>query len=195
MTKALRSQPTRDRILTEARRLFAADGFERTTIRAVAAAADINPSMVMRYYASKEGLFAAAATFDLRLPDISRQPRKKIGRILVAHFLRRWDEGSGDEFPALLRVAVTHDGARSRLIEIFGKQVAPTIAMVAPPEGVEECAALVATQILGLGLTRYVLRLPPVVALDDDVIVARVGAAIQTYLDDSISAWRSAGER
>ena len=186
MTKPLRSQPTRDRILAEARRLFAADGFERTTIRAVAAAANINPSMVMRYYASKEGLFAAAATFDLGFPDLAQHPRDKIGTALVAHFLARWADGSGDEFPALLRAAVTHDGAQSRLIEIFGQQVAPAIATLVPPKAAGATAALIATQILGLGLTRYVLRLPPVVALDGAQIVARVGAAIQTYLDHAV---------
>jgi AcrR family transcriptional regulator len=184
MKKPLRSQPTRDRILVEARRLFGLKGFELTTIRAVATAADINPSMVMRYYGSKEGLFAAAAVFDLGLPDLSRMPRSKIGILLVAHFLGRWDrDGAGDELPALLRVAVGHAGARHRLLEIFRKQVAPAIAKVVPRGISIERAALVATQILGLALTRYVLRLPAVVSLDEATIVERIGATIQSYID------------
>ncbi|MBP0651818.1 TetR/AcrR family transcriptional regulator, partial [Mycobacterium tuberculosis] len=73
MTRQSRSQPTRDRILKAARTLFAELGYEKTTIRAIAAAADINVSMVIRYYGSKEELFVAAARFDkpfTRLTDV-----------------------------------------------------------------------------------------------------------------------------
>jgi AcrR family transcriptional regulator len=89
MKKPLRSQPTRDGILEAARRLFGEEGYDRTTIRSIAAAADIHPSMVMRYYGSKEGLFAAAATFDLELPDLSKVPKRDMGTTLVRHFLNR----------------------------------------------------------------------------------------------------------
>ena len=186
MNKPLRSQPTRDNILEAARRLFGEEGYDRTTIRSIAAAAGIHPSMVMRYYGSKEGLFAAAATFNLELPDLSKVPRRDLGRTLVRHFLKRWEAKTGD-LPALLRVSVTHEQARSRLIEIFRQQVAPTIAGICGEERAAVCSALLATQTLGLALTRYVLRLPPVVSLSEDVIVDRIGATIQAYLfeDDS----------
>lgn len=182
MDKPLRSQPTRDRILKAARYLFGEEGFERTTIRAVAAAAEIHPSMVMRYYGSKEGLFAAAATFDLELPDLTQVPRGDLGRTLVRHFLRRW-EARGQELPALLRVSVTHEQARARLIDIFRGQIAPAIGKICGPANLQTCAALVATQMLGLAFTRYVLRLPPVVDLPDEMVVERVGATIQAYLE------------
>jgi AcrR family transcriptional regulator len=176
-----RSQPTRDRILEAARQLFGEEGYERTTIRAVAAAADIHPSMVMRYYESKDGLFAAAAAFDLALPELSHVPRREIGRTLVLHFLRRW-QSKTQELPALLRVAVTHEQARKRLIEIFSTQLAPTIAVVSPRQQAQTRAALIATQILGLAFTRFVLKLPPVVALSEDIVVEHIGATVQRYL-------------
>jgi AcrR family transcriptional regulator len=148
MGKSLRSQPTRERILEAARRLFGDEGYERTTIRSVATAADIHPSMVMRYYGSKEGLFAAAATFDLQLPDLANVPRERLGTTLVKHFLGRW-EASGQELPALLRVSVTHEQARARLIEILRDQIVPALVPVCGPERAVLCAALVATQMLG----------------------------------------------
>jgi AcrR family transcriptional regulator len=83
-----RSDQTKARILKAARRLFSAEGYERSTIRAVAADADIDPSMVMRYFTSKEGLFAAAASFDLDLPDLTGVPRSERGRRLAEHYLR-----------------------------------------------------------------------------------------------------------
>jgi AcrR family transcriptional regulator len=180
-TKALRSQPTRDRILEEARRLFAEEGYDRTTIREVAAAAEINPSLVVRYYGSKEGLFAAAANFDLAIPDLSEVPRSELGTTLVRHFLRRWD-ARGEDLPALLRVAVTYEPARERLFEMFRDQVAPALAKICGPDRVAVCAALVATQTIGLAFTRFVVRFPPVMALSDELIIERLGATIQTYL-------------
>jgi AcrR family transcriptional regulator len=183
--RPLRSQPTRDRILTAARQLFAEHGYDRTTIRLVAAAAAINPSLVMRYYGSKEGLFAAAATFDLRLPDLAALPRPDVGRALVRHFLARWEgPGSGDELPSLLRAAVTHEVARERAFAIYREQIASAIARLCPPATAEVSAALVATQIVGLALTRYVIRLPPVLALDAETIIERVGTTIQSYLTE-----------
>jgi len=176
-----RSQPARDRILEAARRLFGEEGYERTTIRAVAAAAGIHPSMVMRYYVNKEGLFAAAAAFDLGLPDLVDIPHEELGRTLVVHFLHRWGSET-QELPALLRIAATHPSARERLIEIFSTQIVPALASVCPAQEVHIRSALVATQMLGLAFTRAVLRLPPVVALSQEAIVEHVGATLQGYL-------------
>src|SRR4051794_28229234 len=66
-----RSSDTKARILAAAQRLFAAEGYERTTVRAIAAAAAADPALVVRYFGSKEGLFALTTAFDLRLPDMS----------------------------------------------------------------------------------------------------------------------------
>jgi AcrR family transcriptional regulator len=181
ITKPLRSQSTRDNILLAARRLFGEQGYERTTIRAIAEAADIHSSMVMRYYGSKEGLFAAASSFDVQLPDLSKIPRQDVGTTLVRHFLKRWQTQT-EELPALLRVAVTHEQARIRLIEIFRVQIVPAITKVCGKERAAVCSALMATQMLGLALTRYVLRLPPVVHLPEHVVVECVGATLQSYL-------------
>src|SRR5262245_60443350 len=86
-----RSDATRAGILAAARVRFAADGYDRATIRSIAADAGIDPAMVMRYYGTKDKLFAAAAEFDLRLPDPRRMPPEAIGASLVAHFLERWE--------------------------------------------------------------------------------------------------------
>ena len=75
-----RSDATRAAILEAARERFAADGYERATIRAIARDAGIDPSMVMRYYGNKEGLFAAASEFDLRLPALGAVPGKHMVR-------------------------------------------------------------------------------------------------------------------
>src|SRR5881296_365156 len=86
-----RSETTKAAILAAARQHFAASGYERATIRIIAADAGIDPAMVMRYFGNKEKLFAAAAQFDLRLPDLISVPLDRLGVTLVTHMLDRWE--------------------------------------------------------------------------------------------------------
>jgi AcrR family transcriptional regulator len=176
-----RSDSTRAAILAAARNRFAADGYERATIRAIAADADIDPSMVMRYYGNKEKLFAAAAEFDLRLPDPTELPEAEYGQALVRHFLQHWE--SSGTFIALLRAGVTNEAASERMRGIFAAQLAPLVAAVCPaPAEAAARAGLVASQMLGLALCRYVLRLPPIVAMPSDEVVSWIGPTLQRYL-------------
>jgi AcrR family transcriptional regulator len=178
-----RSDETRRRILRAARQRFTTDGYERTTIRAVAADAAIDPSMVMRYYGSKEGLFAAATAFDLRLPDLGAIAPEERGAALVRHFFSRWEgDAEDDALRVLLRAAATNEAAASRMRAIFERQLVPTLAKACPEGEVAERAGLVASQMLGLAYCRYVLRLPPVAELGIERLVARIGPTIQRYL-------------
>src|SRR5690606_3131183 len=114
---ARRSDATRRAILDAARERFAADGYERATIRAIAQQAQIDPSMVMRYYGNKEGLFAAAAAIDLQLPDPASLPRDDAGHALVTHVLHMWEDN--DLVTALLRVGITNETGAERMRGIF----------------------------------------------------------------------------
>ncbi|RAJ57355.1 TetR family transcriptional regulator [Streptomyces sp. Amel2xB2] len=176
-----RSDATRAAILRAARERFAADGYERATIRAVARDAGIDPSMVMRYFGNKEGLFAAASEIDLRLPELTGVPPEETGARLVRHFLERWE---GDEtLNAMLRVGVTNPAGADRLHSVFRDQVAPAVASVCPErEEAPMRAALLASQVLGMAVSRYVLKLPPVVALTHEEIVNWLGPTVQRYL-------------
>ena len=140
--------------------------------------------MVMRYFGNKEQLFAVAAEIDLRIPDFSHIARRGTGAALVEHFLDRWE---GDEtLIALLRTAATNDAIAARLQAVFTTQMAPVIAKLTdePRAAVLVRAGLVATQMLGLAFTRYVLKLQPVVMLKRPEIVRRIGATVQSYLYD-----------
>ncbi|MGW0188734.1 TetR/AcrR family transcriptional regulator [Streptomyces sp. NPDC003362] len=179
--RARRSDATRVAILDAARDRFAADGYDRATIRAIARDAGIDPSMVMRYYGNKEGLFAAAVAVDLQLPDLSALPRPTVGRALVTHFLGVWEEN--EVMTALLRVGVAGQAGAERMQGILRDQVLPVTRQVCPdPEQVPARAVLVASQLLGLALTRYVLRVPPAVALPREEIVAWLAPTLQRYL-------------
>lgn len=176
-----RSDATRATILTAARARFAADGYEKATIRAIAKDARIDPSMVMRYYGNKEGLFAAAVSIDLRLPDIGAAPREDVGRVLVNHFLDVWE--TDGVLTAMLRVGITNTAGAERMQGIFRDQLLPVARRVCPdPADAPARAGLCASQILGMALTRYVLKFPPTVALSREELADWVGPTVQRYL-------------
>jgi len=166
-------------ILAAARERFAASGFERATIRAIAADANIDPSMVMRYFGNKNELFAAAADFNLHIPDLSDVDRDQVGERVVAHFMNRWE---GDEaLIVLLRSSTTNPEAAQRMREIFASQLLPATTKI-NPDAPARRAGLVATQVLGMALCRYVLQVPPVVAMSRDELIAWLGPTVQRYL-------------
>ena len=185
-TMAKRSDATKATILGSARARFAAGGYERATIRSIAADAKVDPALVMRYFGSKEGLFAAAAEFDLQLPDLTRVPRESLGGVLVGHLIDRWE--ADDTFMALLRAAATNAAAAERVGAVLSGQVVPAIAAISPdPATTQARAALLVSQFLGLALCRYVLRLPPMVALTRAQIIRRIAPNIQQILTGEVS--------
>ncbi|NXY98372.1 TetR/AcrR family transcriptional regulator [Streptomyces sp. BR123] len=197
MTQSAR---TKAAILRAARERFAAHGYERTTIRAVAADAGIDPSMVMRYFGSKQGLFDAALAaaggggegegegggedeIDLRIPDLSAVPADRLAETLLGHFLDRWEgDPADDALLVLLRSAVTNEQAAARVRAVFAGQALPALAAALGPERAAACAGLVVSQLLGLALTRHLLRVPAVTALDRTALVASYAPALRAVL-------------
>ena len=183
------SEQTKADILAAARERFGAAGFHGATIRSIAADAGIDPAMVMRYFGSKDQLFAAAAEFDLKFPDLSVVERRQLGKALVSHFLDRWE---GDEaLVMLLRSSTTNEDAVARMHQIFVSQLQPMVAtLVSNASSIR--AGLIATQILGLALCRYVLRLPPISAMSREEIIALIGPTLQSYFDVPVVATATA---
>jgi AcrR family transcriptional regulator len=175
------SAETKAVILAAARERFAETGFERATIRAIAADANIDPSMVMRYFGNKDQLFAAAADFDLDFPDLAGVDRDEMGARMVAHFMNRWERD--EALIVLLRSSTTNAEAAGRMQAIFAAQLLPAIRKVNAVDPARS-AGLIASQMLGLALCRYVLRLPPVVAMPRDEVVSWLGPTIQRYLSE-----------
>jgi AcrR family transcriptional regulator len=177
-----KSERTRAAILKAAQELFAAQGYERTTIRDIAARASIDAAMVMRYFGSKDELFARAAQFDLRLPRLGNVEPSEIGATLVRHAVGLWEGDEGRSgLVILLRAAASSDDAAGKVRDVFASQVAPAIARVGGKAQARQRAGLVASQILGLALCRYILRIPPVAEMSPDDIVRYVGPTIQRY--------------
>jgi len=179
MQKTRKSDRTRAAILDAAQKLFAQHGHDRATVRDIAAKASIDPALVIRYFGSKDELFVRAAAFDLRMPDLSKVKRSQIGDTLIRRFLELGEGFTG--MTVLLRSAASNDYAASRVRELFAAQVLPAFARVGSRADAAERAGLVASQLLGLALCRYILKIPPVAEMSAEEIVKHIGPTIQRY--------------
>jgi AcrR family transcriptional regulator len=178
-----KSDRTRRAILVAAREQFADHPYDRASIRAIAAQAQIDPAMVLRYFTNKETLFATVVDIDLQLPDLLLVDPDRRGEVLLRHLLGMWEgEAKHDALPILLRSAITHEAAAERLTEVFLQQVREMVASVVPESEVARRAGLIASQWLGLALTRYILHVPDTSDRDTDDLVADVAPTLQRYL-------------
>jgi AcrR family transcriptional regulator len=191
---------TRAAIGEAARAQFAEFGYHGATIRGIAAAAGVDPALVHHYYGSKEALFAAA----MRIPVVpsevlvaalaNRQDEDTaIGVHLVRTALTLWEsEGIKDTFLGLMRSAVTSDQARVMLREFISDTILATVTKATGMDkrwSAEEAdfrVTLVASQILGLALTRLVIGLPAVASASVDELAASVGPSVERYLTGDI---------
>ena len=177
---------TRAEVLAAARTSFAEKGFRGTTIRAVAAAAGVDPALVHHYFGTKDDLFVAALQIpvdprEVLAPVVAAGPDGAGERLLRA-FLSVWDDPEIQPgLVALVRSLMSDDGAglvRDGFIPVV---VGPVLASLVPDRP-EVRIPLVASQVIGLILARYVVALPPLAEMPAEDLVARMGPTLQRYL-------------
>lgn len=172
---------TRSDLLVAAQRQFAREGFDKVTVRSIAAEVGVDQALVLRYFGSKAELFAEAARTDFALPDLTGLGPEEIADALVDRFFTIFDEQS--TFLALLRSAATSRTAADQMMGLFLAQAAPVLARAAVDRPAER-AALVGSQMLGFAFLRYVLGSPHLGAMDRDQMRAWVGPTVARYLTD-----------
>jgi len=190
---------TREAILAAARSRFGDYGYDGATIRGIAADAGVDAALVHHFFGSKERLFAAA----MRLPILpselvaaalaagAREPGQSLGEHMLRTVLGAWDVAEmRATFLGLLRSAMTSEQAAGMLREFATETILGRIAEVAEPGSAgadgQFRAALVASQVLGLALTRYVLELDPLARAGTDELAAAIGPALERYLSGDI---------
>ncbi|MFR9731978.1 TetR family transcriptional regulator [Saccharopolyspora sp. MS10] len=173
------AQETRAELLAAARARFAADGFERTTLRAVAADVGIDPALVIRYFGNKQELFAAAAEFTLDLPDLGDVEPDRLAEALLPRFFAVWEDDG--QFLALLRAAMTSPAAADKMREVFADQVGPKLA-TATPDRPRQRAGLLGAFIVGLATARYALGNPAVAEMDHAELTTWITPVVRQIL-------------
>jgi AcrR family transcriptional regulator len=190
------NQDTRGLILEAAREAFGERGYDGTSIRQIAAGAGVDPALVHHYFGTKEQLFLAVVQAPIDpatlIPKILHGDPDDLGERIVRTFVSVWENPvSGAAFRSLIRGAVAHPATGRLVKEFFALQVIRRVALQAPtgidPAEVPWRASLVASQLFGLALTRYILRFEPIASQPPDALVAAVAPTIQRYLTGDIS--------
>ncbi|RZU77168.1 TetR family transcriptional regulator [Micromonospora kangleipakensis] len=185
---------TRQAILAAARTAFAERGFDAASIRGIATAAGVDPALVHHYFGTKEELFRATMEVPIDpaqlLPGVLAGGREGVGERLVRTFLDVWDSPAGTPAVALLRSAVNNEWTARLMREFLVTQVLRRVLdhLDIDPAELPLRGSLVATQMLGLAMTRYVVRLEPVASADPETLAAAIGPTVQRYLTGDVSA-------
>lgn len=179
---------TRDAILEAARAQFARHGYDGATIRGIAAGARVDPALVHHFYGTKERLFVAATRFPMvpseALAGLFASDRDRLGEAVVRLALGIWEDPEAREPAiALVRSAVTNDAAARMLREFVASALLAVVVNATDAPDPELRASLVASQIVGLGFTRYIVQLEPIASASVEELVAAIGPTIQRYLD------------
>lgn len=188
------SSDTRERILEQARLLFARNGIHKTSIRAVAAAADVDSALVHHYYGTKEQLFAAAVRIPVDPNDVLDRlrevPVEKLGVAVPSVLLPLWDSEMGAGMTATLRSILA--GSEVNLFRAFLQEViAPEVgARVDDPPGTGVIRIqFVASQLVGVAMARYVIGLEPFASLPIAQIAETIAPNLQRYLTGDLPHW------
>jgi AcrR family transcriptional regulator len=182
---------TKGEIIEAAKRIFAASGYEKASLRAVAREAGVDAALVHHYFDGKAELFVAAMSlpFDPRVvkrpPGTTVEPGM-IGAHVVEGFLTMWDiaEQTGSSFATCAAAMAASPNVADAMREFVAERVWSTTEML---EGEDEASkqrrnALVATQLMGLAFTRYILRVPPISTATPAQIAEWVGPIISSYM-------------
>lgn len=182
---------TRQVIVEAARLKFAECGYEGATLRAIAQEARVDPALIHHFFSSKQGLFAAAmddllTPADL-IPEIIEPGLDGLGERLMRMLVTLWEEdGERNPLLAAVRSAVSHEEAAELLREFVSTEVLGRLGDVIAPAHRELRTALVGSQIIGLVMARYVVKVEPLASAAPQTLVTTMGPAIQYYLSGDL---------
>lgn len=182
---------TREAILAAARCQFAEHGYERTTLRSVGAEADVDPALVVHYFGSKQRLFLASVELPVdpaALVDaVATGPRSRVGARLAAFLLNAFETPEvRSRWIGMIRAATTEPEAARVLREVLETRVLTPLAEALGAEDARFRATLAGTQVVGLGMARYIVGVEPIASADPAKIAAAVAPTLQRYLVGSL---------
>ncbi|MFI6351017.1 TetR family transcriptional regulator [Streptomyces sp. NPDC050560] len=180
---------TRDRILHTARAVFAEQGYDRTSVRGIAKAANVDPALVHHYFGTKEGVFAAAVQVALAPAlsaaaevDVGARP-EEAGERLTGFFFGVWESPeTRGPLLAIMRSALNNDTAAAVFRELVANQLLRRIADQLAPADAELRAELAASQLVGAAFLRYVIGVQPLASAPVETVVGRLAPVVQWHL-------------
>lgn len=178
---------TRDAILDAARDLFAAAGYDGTSVRAIAGAADVDPALIRHFFGDKDTLFATVVadrtTIPHRLAESLLGDTDTLGQRVADVYLRLWEEPeTRPVLMALVRSASTSERIALMLRETLDARLRPELNQWHSGQEQEIRLGLAASHLFGLAFARHVIAVPAIAALDHDELIAQIAPTIHRYL-------------
>lgn len=178
---------TRDAILRTARKQFAESGYDGATMRAIASEAGVDAALVVHFFANKPSLLAEAIEWpfdpEVEMPKLLVGGRSEVGRHLVELVVRTWDdEGTRNPILTLLRAATTEPRAADLMGDFLRLKLFHPLMDRLGVDRADLRADLAISQLVGLGLARYVLRLEPLASAEAGETVGWIAPTVQRYL-------------
>jgi AcrR family transcriptional regulator len=178
---------TREAIADAARRRFAELGYDRTTIRGIAEEAGVDAALVVHFFGSKQELFLKVMELPFEpeeiLPQVLEGPKSEAG-LRVARFAVGMIENrdSRDVLTGILRAAASEPHAAELARELVANRVVAAFARSLAVDQPELRGNLIASQVVGLIMARYVIRVEPLASLDPQALVEAIAPNLQRYL-------------
>lgn len=177
-----KGERTRRRILLAARRTFGQYGYERSTIRMVAEAADAHKSSVMQYFGTKEQLFREAVRFEIPIDELTTAEPAESVEIYLRTMLGRWAATPDSPMAVLVRTSMTSEVAAEELRRLVTAESTEAIARHIELPDARIRAGLFSVIMLGIASGRYLLRIPDVAEPDLEDIVRVAAPVIRTLI-------------
>ncbi|NYE96695.1 AcrR family transcriptional regulator [Psychromicrobium silvestre] len=193
------SEDTRELILTAARGLFAESGFDAVSIRQIARLAGVDPALIHHYFSSKDELFEACVELPANpaevLAEIGDYPPNQRAEPLLLAVLGLWESPAQAALLALLKSAVNSPGRSALMRQVLGKLMLPRLilGLEEDPELQRLRGSLVVSQVFGLVMTRYVLKLEPLSSAPLPEVVRWAAPTVQRYLTGNLDGGELSG--
>jgi AcrR family transcriptional regulator len=181
-TRPRNAEATRAEILRSSRSLFAASGFDGVSLRDIATKAGINVALVVRYFGSKDQLFAEAVSEGFVLSDLVAVPRDQLGEVLSRYILSKAEHGRLEPLQALLRSS-SNLGATALMQNLLEQEFIAPLSAFLYGENTQIRAGLIASLILGVATARDVLSSQTLQNTDLEILVARLAPMFQSLID------------
>lgn len=178
---------SRAAILDAARDLFAAHGYDGASLRAVATRAGVDPGVIRHFFGDKRGLFAATVADRTVIPErmaaALNGPPESVGVRVADAYFRLWeDDKTQPILMGLVRSAITSQDGVGMLLEVIGGRIQQSAPFPPGREGRMRGLALTSSHLFGVAVARHILKVPMLVEMTREEIVAVVGPTLQRYL-------------
>ena len=178
-----KGQRTRRRILEAARGVFADVGYERATVRRIAAAAGADKSSIIQYFGSKQNLFREAVNWTIPVAELIGDNPGQTTENLARGMLAAWAADPNSPMAVLVRASMTSEDAAEILRTHITSHVITSIAETIEVPDARLRAALAGAMLMGIVSQRYLLRMPDLYEVDSEEILRLITPALHALMD------------